>query len=333
MGNLTATALATLPSFINYCYGTNEKDVAYWERFLRENPTQSPIIEEARELVTIGGWMVRAEKEKSAALGRLDAYLAEAPRTITIRRFLPYIAAAASLAAVIAVAVFLTRPVHPSAGPVQATVSTAETNRQGLTLPDSSFILLDHGASVTMEPGFGSDRRTVRLQGVAYFKVAKDHKRPFSVLAGPYIITALGTSFRVSTKPDSLQVMLEEGKVKVEQETSGGRQLIAVLEPSDRLDLHTGNASTPARSTFRNADLQAWKAQEVIFDNTPLDEAVRQIEACYNIQIELKGINPKKETFSGRFRNDRLTEVLEVLCFTLNKTYEITEDSSYIIIH
>ncbi|WP_341835325.1 FecR domain-containing protein [Chitinophaga pollutisoli] len=333
MGNFKAEELATLPSFINYCYGTNAKDVAYWDNFLRENPSNAPLIGEARELVQLGGWMIRAEREKAAAMQKLDTYLSGTPPTGTLRRFFPYIAAAASVAAIVAATVFLFRPgqnTTPATAPVAA---TSETLRKGLTLPDSSFILLEQGASVAMEPGFGGNKRSVRLRGVAYFKVAKDERRPFSVLAGPYIITALGTSFRVSHQADSLQVMLEEGKVKVEQETAEGRQLIAVMAPSDRLDLRISANTPPERTTFRRSDLQAWKAQEIIFDHTPLDEAVRQLEACYDIRIELKGFDPKKETFSGRFRNDRLTEVLEVLCFTLNKRYEITEDTTSIIIH
>ncbi len=150
-----------------------------------------------------------------------------------------------------------------------------------------------------MEPGFGSNSRAVRLHGIAYFRVAKDEIRPFRVLAGPYIITALGTSFRVSAKADSLQVMLEEGKVKVERKTADGLELIAVLSPSERLDLHPTTSAAPIRSQFRSTDLQAWKAQEIVFDNTPLDEAVRQLEACYNIRISLEGLDAKKETFSG----------------------------------
>lgn len=196
MGNFKAEELATLPSFINYCYGTDAKDVAYWDNFLRENPSKAPLIGEARELVQLGGWMIRAEKEKAAAMQKMDAYLAETPHSGTLRRYFPYIAAAASVAAVVAATVFLSRPrhaAHPAAAPV---VATAETLRKGLTLPDSSFILLEQGAEVAMEPGFGGNTRSVRLKGVAYFKVAQDEHRPFSVLAGPYVITALGTSFR-----------------------------------------------------------------------------------------------------------------------------------------
>lgn len=331
MGNLSAAEMAMLPSFINYCYGTDAGDVTYWEGFLKANPAQAPLISEARELVRIGGWMLQAEKEKAAALHKLDGYLAGTSHTPARRRYLPYIAAAAAVAAIVVGSLFLFKPVQqPSAQPGTAT-AIAETSRKGLTLPDNSFVLLEHGAVI--EHTFNGNSRTIKLKGTAYFKVAKDEKRPFSVLAGPYIITALGTSFRINARPDSLQVMLEEGKVKVEQQTASGLQLIAVMAPADRLDLHTGSTSAPARSTFRPTDLQVWKAQEIVFDNTSLDEAVRQIEACYNIRIQLKGIDPKKETFSGRFRNDQLTEVLEVLCFTLNKKYEITDDSTYIVIH
>ena len=53
MGNLSAAEMAMLPSFINYCYGTDAGDVTYWEGFLKANPAQAPLISEARELVRI----------------------------------------------------------------------------------------------------------------------------------------------------------------------------------------------------------------------------------------------------------------------------------------
>ncbi|WP_423737877.1 FecR family protein [Chitinophaga caseinilytica] len=331
MGEFTAAKLATLPSFINYCHGTDRADAAYWERYLQEHPAKAPMIAEARELVNIGSWMVVGEKEKSAALDRLDAYLAAPVVARSRRRYLPYVAAAASVAALIAAAIFLTRPKHAPIAPVIETA--AQNARKNLLLPDSSVVLLEHGALMELENDYGNHRRLVRLEGTAYFKVAQDPRKPFSVLAGEYLITALGTSFRVSIRPDSLQVLLEEGKVKVEYVAGKKPELIAVLGPSDRLDLRPGATAAPQRGTFRAAELHTWKAEEIVFDNTPLTEAVRQLEAVYNIRIALQDFDPKKETFSGRFRNDRLTEVLEVLCFTLNKRYEINEDSTEIIIH
>ncbi len=96
MGNFTAAELATLPSFINYCYLTDQADVSYWEDFSLKHPDKAALISEARELVRLGGWMLRAEQEKSAALNKLDAYLYPAPAISGRRRMLPYYVAAAS---------------------------------------------------------------------------------------------------------------------------------------------------------------------------------------------------------------------------------------------
>lgn len=335
MEDISAAQLIGQPSFVNYCFRANPEDVAYWEQYQQAHPEQAPVIAEAKNLLQTGGWLLLAEKEKPAALARLDAYLATG--AAKRRRLQPWYFAAAAAAAILAF-VFI---VFPGKQPVQPAAqayyySAAGTARQGVTLPDSSFVLLESGAELRLADGFGKNGRTMYLRGTAYFQVAKNHLQPFSVQAGPYTVTALGTAFRLTSANSVLQVYLEEGRVKVEETKNGATALVAILEPGDRLDLRAaaaaGKAPAPVRSTFKPAELKAWKASEIVFDNTPLRDVVKQLEACYGISISIDSASLRKETFSGRFRNDALPAVLEVLCFTLNKQYEISPDSNNVTI-
>jgi len=71
MAKLTVSRLMASPSFINYCFNTNEADVAYWNHYLVQNPQQQPIVDEAKEIVKMGGWILTAEKEKAGTWKRI----------------------------------------------------------------------------------------------------------------------------------------------------------------------------------------------------------------------------------------------------------------------
>jgi len=61
------------------------------------------------------------------------------------------------------------------------------------------------------------DRRLVYLdKGQAFFRVAKDARRPFVVTAAGRTVTAIGTAFDVRVDHGALKVVLVEGKVRVE---------------------------------------------------------------------------------------------------------------------
>lgn len=319
-------------SFINYCFQTDGEDMRYWETWLWEHPEHQQVVQEAREMVMAAGWLSYAEKEKPLALAKLDEYLlsASGPRTRSIGW---YYAAAASLLLVLTATWYFksARTAIPAvadhARPLRLQYNTMGHTRQGFVLPDSSYVLLEGNTLLELDSSFGAGSRSMQLNGVAYFKVSPDQHRPFKVRSAAYTVTALGTAFRMTAQKGSLHVFLEEGKVMVEKEQT----LIAYLLPSESLLLEPDARKSPQPQRFAQSTLNAWKAQEIIFDHTPLSEVVLQLEACYNIKISMEGVNLQQEIFSGRFKNDALPAVLDVLCFTLNKQYQFTDSTNVLI--
>jgi len=335
MESVSIEKLMAQPSFISYCFKTGEEDMRYWENWLREHPEHQQVAEEAREMVMAAGWLSYAEKEKPLALAQLDEYLltASGPRTRSLRWYY----AAASLVLVLAAAWYF-KPAHTATSvvagrpaPLRLHYSTQGHPRQGFILQDSSYVLLESNTLLELDSSFGATGRSMTLNGVAYFKVSPNQHRPFKVRSAAYTVTALGTAFRMTAQPTSLHVLLEEGKVKVEKETAGKQTLIAYLLPSESLLLEQDSRKSPQPQRFAQSTLNAWKAQEIIFDHTPLSEVVLQLEACYNIKISMEGVNLQQEIFSGRFKNDALPAVLDVLCFTLNKQYQFADSTNVLI--
>jgi len=92
--------------------------------------------------------------------------------------------------------------------------STPAGERQEFVLPEGSRITLDAGSVLNVE--LTSERRTLVLtQGEGYFKVSKDAKRPFTVLAGNTLVRAVGTAFNVRRSANRTVVAVTEGKVEV----------------------------------------------------------------------------------------------------------------------
>jgi transmembrane sensor len=93
--------------------------------------------------------------------------------------------------------------------------STVVGGLEAVPLADGSRVTLntDSELQVSLEPR----ERVVSLdRGEAYFEVAKDKSRPFIVNVGPKRVIAIGTQFSVRRDGDSIQVIVTEGTVRME---------------------------------------------------------------------------------------------------------------------
>ncbi len=81
-----------------------------------------------------------------------------------------------------------------------------------LELADGSVVTLNTGTRLVVDYGEFS-RRILLERGEAFFEVAKDPARPFSVELGARSVTALGTAFNIRKQPERYQLAVLEGKV------------------------------------------------------------------------------------------------------------------------
>lgn len=158
------------------------------------------------------------------------------------------------------------------------------------TLPDGSGLRLD--TATALQAAFFRGRREVRLaQGQAFFAVARDAARPFSVRAGDALVTVLGTRFSVRYTPgmpgrDGVEVAVEEGQVRV---TRGPG---AAAVGTEAFDLAAGQAlllpadgSRPQRTAVPAVGVAAWRTLPLSFSDVPLHEAVAEMERYADLGI------------------------------------------------
>jgi transmembrane sensor len=164
---------------------------------------------------------------------------------------------------------------------------TAVGEQRTVPLDDGSRIALNSNSKIKIE--YTQKRRGVRLlQGEAFFEVAHNQIRPFIVIAGGSQVTAVGTAFEVRYEPDHIDVTLVEGKINVTTADSvasssnpqGPNAAAAttngyVMTAGERLRIVKG--SPTKRDSPRLDAVTAWRRGEVMLDDTPLSDAVTEM--------------------------------------------------------
>lgn len=150
--------------------------------------------------------------------------------------------------------------------------ATAEIRR--IDLPDGSTMTLGPDSAVAL--AYSDVRRAVELlAGMAYFEVASDRARPFSVLSGGVTATAIGTAFDVSSDAGFVSVSVEHGAVEVralDSELRQGETLVAgdwlTFDPS------SGHAERGVREAIQIA---AWRDGMIVAERETVNAMVAKI--------------------------------------------------------
>jgi transmembrane sensor len=144
---------------------------------------------------------------------------------------------AAAAAIVIVTYVSWWRPRH-----FQTTVATEVGHYQTVSLPDGSAVELNTNTHVAITFSV-ADRRVNLGKGEAHFTVAKNPARPFIVEANGVAVRAVGTAFDVRLRPDAVEVLVTEGKVRVDDAAKGGSLLPVTFNPGLSGDVAAASAA------------------------------------------------------------------------------------------
>lgn len=232
---------------------------------------------------------------------------AEKPKSVAIYRYLKI---AASVAAIfLLVSVIGVKLLQQNDSP--SIVSTSEESIQKLVLDDGSIVHLNAGASLQYPEKFNSKERNVRLQGEAFFEVAKDAQRPFRIQTNHSTVEVLGTSFNIDTDASQTEVAVATGKVKV---ASLSTKESTILTPNQSALV---NEKTLKTFDTKNLNYQTWKTGVFHFDKTTIPQVVKELNAYYENQIVL--INQDTDCLlSTSFEQLELKEILEIIQLSCN---------------
>jgi len=196
----------------------------------------------------------------------------------------------------------------PFINPDAAVYGTAVGERSTVTLPDGSVATLN--TDTVLKLAFTDQARGVRLvRGQALFEVAHNKGRPFEVYAGDRTITAVGTVFDVRLDGKAVKVALVEGVVRVRQRLS----LAPAATPAPQIVMSAGEV-LEARPTepmvVKTLDMgrqTSWRSGVVVFDETPLRDAIAELNRYSNEQLVIEDASIANLHVTGVFKTGDLT--------------------------
>lgn len=163
-------------------------------------------------------------------------------------------------------------------------------------LADGSTVRLDTNSRVEVRMG-RAERELVLSSGQAEFSVAHDPSRPFVVQVGDRSVTALGTRFLVRTDGERSVVTLVDGRIRVNDEDDGRSWRLA---PGEQLVERRGEPAAGPVTVDLNAET-SWTDGRLLFDATPLAEAIAEINRYSIRPIVLEADDFRERPLSGAF--------------------------------
>lgn len=209
-------------------------------------------------------------------------------------------------------------------------VSAFLRHNERQVLTDGSLVELRDGSRI--EVLFSPQERRVRLTGgEAHFTVAKNPAWPFIVEAGRVAVRAVGTAFAVRFDAAEVDVVVTEGRVRLEPSSALGPTedaappALAVetteIPASHRVLVSLAPAApTPAVTPVSTEQMRAalaWQAPRFQFFETPLAEAVAEFNRRNRPQIVLGDPDLAAVPIGGTFRVDNVEGFVSLLELTL----------------
>jgi transmembrane sensor len=231
----------------------------------------------------------------------------------------PWMKVAASIIIMLLISVFAYRFSMNRQSLGLQTIHNSTANVKKVLMEDGSVIYLNRRASVTYAEGFKNERN-LELKGEGFFEVKRDENHPFVIKANQCKVTVLGTSFSVNSDSTKVEVIVKTGKV----ELGSYADQHVILEKNEKGIYDLKNMSLI--ETLNN-DLNsfAWQEGILIFDDTPLDQVVYDLERYFQKDIILTGSTRNLPRYTSRFDHPKLTEVLEEMKLVLPVKYAVSE--------
>ncbi|WP_230347948.1 FecR domain-containing protein [Methylobacillus methanolivorans] len=206
--------------------------------------------------------------------------------------------------------------------------ATVIGQRADITLADGSKLTLNTDTQVEVSWHLRS-RRVALHQGQALFSVAKATYRPFTVAAGKADIRVVGTMFDVYRQQDHVTVTVEEGKVQVTSRAANG-YMRTMLTANQQATISADGTLQSARDVNPARSL-AWRDGKLVFEQTPLSQAIVEIQRYRRGPIHLQAPALGNLRFSGVFAIDNIDKLLQLLPDILPVNVEEQEDGSLLI--
>lgn len=261
---------------------------------------------------------------------RLDNFIAAEKKqrsfVLRVQGMMKYAAAVLMLAMVSGWALYT---LGTSSSENWVSVSTQTGEKKEIMLPDGSRVWLNENSQLKYPEKFADEERRLELNGEAYFEVAKNKHKPFTVQNPAMSVQVLGTkfNFKGGAANRMAEASLIEGEIKAVGNNGEGA---ITLVPGQKVELNT--MTRRMKVSEANTALDAiWHDNLIPFKKADIFSIAETLEALYKVEIILSPDIDGAETYSGVLKKkDSIEEVLDVLQNTLHIRYQVRQNTIFL---
>jgi len=191
------------------------------------------------------------------------------------------------------------------------TITTPNGGEWQIQLPDGSKVWLNAASSIQYSLNIGTAKqRVVKLDGEAYFEVAKNATHPFIVETDKQSVEVLGTHFNINSYKDELvtKTTLLEGSVRVSHKSTNESE---ILKPGEQSLVSISGIDVKEVNVDESI---AWKNGYFMFDNERQESILRKVARWYNVEVEYADADAKNVMYYGTVsRFEKISKVLTKL--------------------
>ncbi len=200
---------------------------------------------------------------------------------------------------------------------VSTIYSTPPGKRAVIELRDGTQVSLNVASTLEVSRDFGTHNRNVTLSGQAVFDVKHATSTPFVINTGATKTTVLGTVFGVRAYDSTVQVAVQSGKVAVspcpvvdmKHKQSCAETGRIVLQATDIATVTpTGHVKVDRNAPNQMDRAFAWASGRLLFQNTPIREALTELERWYDVQFVVADSTLMQGHLTTTFNRAQLTE-------------------------
>ncbi|MDR6784527.1 FecR family protein [Pedobacter africanus] len=205
-----------------------------------------------------------------------------------------------------------------SADPVQTTerlIRTSAAERKEVTLTDGTVVVLNTGTELLVSGNYNNEERRVVLKGEAYFRVAKNPRKPFFIQSGQLCTQVLGTSFNISAYPsrERIKVSVLTGLVRVTQTKDKAEMVLADHMVANQTISFFKKTGKFERNTEDAMLITSWKDNKLYIDNASIPDIAEQLKGFYNLDVKDLSYANSEDRYTIRFNKESMKSVLEIL--------------------
>jgi transmembrane sensor len=302
--------------------GETEKEV--WKNWLGDHPDQQDAFDQAVKLIRqiqFSKHTLSAD-QKDVLWNKIDNSISGKAKVRKLSPQWKSIAITGIAASILFIIYFGVGILFP-----YTSVSTVRTEHVNYVFPDKSNIHLNAVSSFSYNKSDWKKKRTVLLEGEAFFDVVKGNE--FRVESKNGHVSVLGTSFNVVSRDSRFEVLCKTGKVLVISTDNDSTYLTAGM------GIMIDQQKEHSESIILDADkINSWTNGVFEYDGARANMIFEELERQFDINFVMEAdVQLKDIIYTGSFKNNDLEKALHDILWPMHLAHKIEGKMVYISTH